>query len=174
MDKCADCGFLAARNIDTRNLDEVEREFRRSGEPPNQIMAGKEIGYPIHKRYPVCFVQEYDLLDLFEKINGDEYKRFLVVIDEERRCEPFTTWKQGFTPKEHQEMIDRQWKLDFEAKREQEDREWRASEEKDRREWQQKQSAKRFRWEVLLVGGVIAVLIVTSQILAAFIERGSL
>ncbi len=71
-------------------------------------------------------------------------------------------------------MLDRKWMLDFQARREQEDREWRAKEEKERREWEQKQSAKRFRWEVLLVGGVVAILVVLSQILAAFIERGSL
>jgi hypothetical protein len=45
MVRCSECGFLAARNIDTRNLDEVEEEFRRNGNPPTEIIAGKEIGY---------------------------------------------------------------------------------------------------------------------------------
>ena len=55
--QCVDCGFLSAKNIYTRNLEEVEEEFRRSGNPPNSIMGGKEIGYPMHKEYPICFVQ---------------------------------------------------------------------------------------------------------------------
>ncbi len=107
MVKCVDCGFLSARNLGTRDLDEVEGEFRRSGNPPNQIMAGKEIGYTIHKRYPLCFVKKYDLLDSFNKTSGEESKRFLVVVNEERPCEPFNKWRQGFTPKEHQAIIDR-------------------------------------------------------------------
>jgi hypothetical protein len=128
MVKCTDCGFLAARNLDTRNLDEVEGEFRRSGNPPTQIIAGKEIGYYRHKRYPICFVQEYDLLDSFERIGGEESTRFLVVIGEDRQCELFTEWLQGFTPKEHREMLDRERRDKFESDIRKGDKRWHIAE----------------------------------------------
>jgi len=115
MVRCSECGFLAARNIDTRNLDEVEEEFRRNGNPPTEIIAGKEIGYYRHKRYPICFVQKHNLLDSFKRISGEESTRFLTVIGEERQCELFIDWHQGYTPKEHQEMIDRERRDKFEA-----------------------------------------------------------
>lgn len=109
MPKCSECGFLAAKNIHTRNLEEVEGGFRRSGNSPNEIMGGKEIGYPRYKEYPICFVQEYDLIDSFERITGRDSEKFLTIVNEERECKAFTEWQQGFTPKEHREMIDRKW-----------------------------------------------------------------
>ena len=151
MVKCAECGFLTARNLGTRNLDEVEMEFRRSGDAPNQLIGGKEVWYPIHKPHPICFVQEYDLLDSFNKISGDKSIKYLGVVNGERQCKPFTTWKQGFTPKEHQEMLDRQWQLEFERKARRSDRKWRAIE----------------LIAFILAGAIVAII-------AALIERGTL
>lgn len=151
MVKCSECGFLAARNIYTRGLDEVEEEFRQNGVPPVGVLGGKEIGYPIQRQQPLCFIREYDLLDSFRKgtKNGGATQSFLAVINEDRRCDPFTKWQQGFTPKEHREMIDRQ--------------EWR--------NWQEKQHKENIKWRITeLIFLVIGAGLFT--LLGAYFARG--
>ncbi|HEY4712449.1 MAG TPA: hypothetical protein VIH69_07265 [Dehalococcoidia bacterium] len=153
MSKCSECGFLAAKNINTRNLEEVEKEFRRSGNSPNEIISGKEIGYPRHKEYPICFVQKYDLIDLFEGISGQNSARFLAIINEERECELFTKWQQGFTPKEHREMMDRERMQKWQTEREEADRKWRSKEQ----------------WQLVIVAGIFTLL---GAIIAWLLTRG--
>lgn len=53
MARCVDCGFLAARDYESRQLVEVDQEFRDSGSPtprPGSV-------YHWQERAPVCFVQ---------------------------------------------------------------------------------------------------------------------
>jgi hypothetical protein len=33
------------------------------------------------------------------------------ILEQERICSEYEKWQQGFTPKEHREMLDRQWML---------------------------------------------------------------
>ncbi len=129
MVKCAECGFLASRNVQSRQLEETEQEIRLEGDSVIAWNTGKPMG---RFEPPVCFMRSPDYeATPFTRIADKEATRFEIQM--ERTCESFTLWQQGFTPKEHREMIDRQWMLDFQAKREQEDREWRTAEEKDRR-----------------------------------------
>jgi hypothetical protein len=54
------------------------------------------------------------------------------IITRDRNCDKagkFTNYQQGFTPKEHKEMMDRKEMLEWQAKREEADREWRSKEE---------------------------------------------
>ena len=142
MAKCSDCGYLAVRNVDSRDLEEAEESFRRKGTGPlAEIYSGK--GHLRHEKQPLCFAMVHSFRDDFEKAIKEgkpENDRVRQIIQKERPCDEFTEWKQGCTPKEHREMLDRQWMLDYRKKREQEDREWRAKEEKERRKWQQEQS----------------------------------
>ena len=39
-----------------------------------------------------------------------------VVLNVEKECKHFTEWHRGFTPKEHQEMIDRKWILEYQER----------------------------------------------------------
>ena len=160
--KCIECGYLAAKNLKTRKLDEVEKEFRKSGIPPNEISGGKEIWYPVHKNYPVCFIQRYDLPHIFDTLSGSESDRFLSIINENRPCEHFATWYQGFSPKEHREMMDRKAMLEWQAEREDADRKWRESQEKrhSREEWN--------RHIFLAVIAIVAVIL--GVILGCFIK----
>jgi len=182
MAKCADCGYLTVRIKSSYSFGEAPSDFRERGVVPVIYDEQGRNQHPFHEQEPICFILKKDLKKEFktETTKGNNTVSAFNVLHKYRDCDTtdttlgFTEYRQGFTPKEHREMLDRQWMLDFKEKREQEDREWRSKEEKERREWQQKQSAKRFRWEVLVVGGVIASLFVISQILAAFIERGSL
>ena len=54
----------------------------------------------------------------------EERKKVYDEIQRDRECEFFTKWKQGFTPKEHREMMDRQFRMEMEEKRRKNDRKW--------------------------------------------------
>jgi len=145
--KCADCGFLAVRHIQTRNLEEVEYESRQEGE----ILTNR------YYRYPVCFVMAVNLRERLEEIENlpenaprqqDAYGNYTwptwedlvkILIDNERECELFTKWRQGYTPKEHQEMMDRERRDKFEQEIRKIERDWQERQRKLDRQWQAKQ-----------------------------------
>ena len=61
---------------------------------------------------------------------GEEDKRKVhSEIQKERSCEYFTPWQQGFTPKEHREMLNRDWMLNYQKEREESDRKWQAKQQ---------------------------------------------
>lgn len=112
MVKCAECGFLAIRNVESRELEEAEKDIREHG--CCTVLIGQIQGHPQlrHTGLPLCFAGRYDLWDESKKetVKGDRNTRGArTVIHKQRRCEGFTKWQLGFTPKEHREMIDRQW-----------------------------------------------------------------
>ena len=149
MVKCIDCGFLATRDYVTRELAEVDSDFRRSGGPTEMP------GSPRHwqDRAPICFVQSVDLQaevlgDLepdypagsrsrSQIFDGAPADVILELFGRERpECEEaFTTWQQGFSPKEHREMLDQKRVLKREDARREEDRRWRADMRKEERAW---------------------------------------
>jgi hypothetical protein len=140
MVKCAECGFLAARNILTRELEEAEKTFREKGTIP---LTGQLEGRPQarHESLPLCFEGVYNLRDEFEEFAGKsnpQYTDVHAVINSERQCNGFVKWQQGYSPKEHREMLDRKWVLEYQEKR-----------EKDNREWQEKQESRHSRQEWL-------------------------
>jgi hypothetical protein len=152
--KCAECGFLAIRNLETRELVEVEADFRKFGHPIGVMRAypatqidgtsfyeqDKYFSY-IHDEIPICFKRIYDFMFWVAKYKDEKKiatdQGVCAILDEERVCSEFTQWKQGFTPKEHQEMIDRQERLKWQAEREDADRKWRESQEsrRSKEEW---------------------------------------
>jgi len=113
MVKCADCGFLTLRDKETGLLVEVNDDYRVSGKVPEYILA-----YENFHNYPICFAMAYDLMPEVERAivhnKNDDSKYALDVITSERICPPkrkeigFVNYQQGFTPKEHREMIDRE------------------------------------------------------------------
>ncbi len=118
MVKCSECGFLALRDRKTGLLMEVIDDYRVSGRVPDDIAAYKEF-----HNWPICFAMAYDLMpevqqaaekQFFEQ--DDDWEPYVLkVITRERECPPkgktlgFTNYQQGFTPKEHREMLDRRW-----------------------------------------------------------------
>ncbi len=163
MVKCADCGFLTLRDNTTGLLVEVEDDYRVSGRVP-PIDA-----YRSYHNYPICFAMACDLLPEVEQAaqkqfveDGNDWGEYVLeVITKERDCPTadkairYTKYQQGFTPKEHREMIDWERMSKLEEKRRKED--------------------KRFRIIELIVLGVIAVIVAGGfTVLGAYIERGSL
>lgn len=161
MVKCAECGFLAVRNVDSRELEEAEESFREKGTGP---LAKQYEGNPHlrHEKQPQCFAMVHSLRDDFKKPIEQkipENGRVKQVILKERECGEFTKWQQGSTPKEHREMLDRKQWLDWQAGREKDDRNFRTQESK---------SNRRYRIiELILVSITIIVILLT-----AFIGRG--
>jgi hypothetical protein len=131
MVKCADCGFLSVRNKETRVLEEGEFETRQSGDIRT-----------FHYDYlPTCFVIAFNLakeigelkqLPKYEEkrdgMGGVIWPQYSDInreaIQRERDCRSFIQWQQGFTPKEHREMMDREWMLKREEERRRNDRKW--------------------------------------------------
>ena len=110
MVNCAGCGFLALRNRDTRGLDEAEQNFRDTGRVP---LTTNLLNY--FEVRPICFAKAFDLREEIQTagsgaiVDSDAgIKAILEVVQGERSCTSFVHWKQGFTPKEHQESLDRQ------------------------------------------------------------------
>jgi hypothetical protein len=78
---------------------------------------------------PICFMQVPDFrvvpynsdakLQLFKVRQNVHYQ-----IHRKRECASFIKWRQGFTPKEHLEMLDRELRMQMDERREKEERRW--------------------------------------------------
>jgi hypothetical protein len=153
MVKCADCGFLSVRHLETRELREAEGSYRETGEIPRDLNRPKQL----YEDVPLCFGR----LRSFDPAKcGSAADRRDALQMEIGSCVGFTEWHHGFTPKEHREMLDGKELRDWQAAREDADRKWR----KD-----QADSERRWRLAQLLVfglaGGIIALV-------AALIQKG--
>jgi hypothetical protein len=115
MVKCAECGFLAVRLRQERILAEAEGNYRETGELPVEF-PGKQ--YYVYEEVPLCFerLRQFSLHQCRSTVGRQE-----VLQQDIGPCVGFTEWRQGFTPKEHREMLDR----------------------REMRDWQEKQDAKR-------------------------------
>ena len=134
MVRCSECGFIAARVWRTREFVEIEDRQRDSGDIKNELGGGLE-------SIPVCFVNSFDIKEEVEAVRKaahdeptqnafDEQRppRWAIhvkqVLNTERDCKWFIKWQQGSTPKEHREMMDRQFMMEMEEKRRKNDRKW--------------------------------------------------
>ena len=114
-------------------------------------------GHKHYDDYPLCFVQAVSFQ--VEAQEDETENAVSSVIRQERKCSNFTPWQQGFTPKEHREMLDRKQLLEWQVEREREDKIFRK---------QESQSNRRYRIAelVLVIFTIIAILA------TAFIGRG--
>lgn len=126
MVKCIDCGYLANRNKESRELVEVERS--ENGDINNPLVlvrgsfdSGLSSWLPVYDD-PVCFARANNLqseirVEPVETSPESVFtKKIRGVITKERTCGRFTDWQQGLTPKEHMEMLDRKTMLEYQAK----------------------------------------------------------
>ncbi len=122
MVKCEGCGFLALRNRLTGELDEVPEDYRSKAEIPRfrrPNMAPRVATWAVwfdhpYSGVPTCSVRAHPLHNEFanKPIAEASREEISATLTKERNCSDrglFTTWQQGFTPKEHREMLDRQW-----------------------------------------------------------------
>lgn len=178
MVKCADCGFLTFRNYQTREFVEAELELREKG-----VITPSHGQVPSLSDYPLCFANAVQLPPEYAAItNGeleapqpdaeayasithhgessaDEHILRWRVMHRQRVCNAFTPWQQGFTPKEHREMVDRQWMIDREDRRDKEMR--------DREDRRDREAKSRHRNELVVFGLVLGALTIIGSMIQA-------
>jgi hypothetical protein len=153
--RCEKCGFLALRNRLTGTLDEAPQEYRWRAEVPTFRRAGVSSGQFISDFYdypyigvPICLVRAYPLHNEFTNQDQASKGEIFRMLEKDRNdCAKrrlFTDWQQGFTPKEHREMLDRRW-----------ERKWRII-------------------ELIVLGVIAVLVAGGFTILGALIERGSI
>ena len=192
MVKCADCGFLTMRNTFTGQLEEVDGDFRKTGNPPQRketVVGGPsnrvaEVTKTPYRHVPICFALAYLLAeeilaseDVRSKYPDLPAPMVLEVITKERPCATHTEWKQGFTPREHREMLDRQHRQAFEneLRKQAWEREDRRDEAMRRREDERDSrleslQTRLHRQELIIIGVGVTIALVLGSIAAAIIE----
>jgi hypothetical protein len=96
--RCADCGLLSLRDETTGDFLEVDEVYRTQGKR-NGILNRADPAM-------VCLAAAADLRKEFHGIPGaDGSGRTLQVIGLSRPCPSMRKWVQGFTPKEHAQMM---------------------------------------------------------------------
>lgn len=150
---CENCGFLALRNRFTGELDEAPQAYRWRAEIPTlrdpqvsgvQSFPSSFYHYP-YTGVPICLVRAHPLHNEFTDQERASESEIFTALTKERNCAErglFTEWQQGFTPKEHREMLDRERMLRWQEEREQAD----------------KKARKRDFWTELLIISTIAIL----------------
>ncbi len=124
MAKCADCGFLAMRNVETRVLCETEGGFRTTGNHPRMVTVRSNV----YEETPICFKDVRDFKEIGVQWPATDAEQRVAALNLDHGCEEWRKWRQGLTPKEHQEMIDRQWMIEREDQRRKDDRSWHIKE----------------------------------------------
>lgn len=201
---CVSCGFLALRSRDGE-LREADEFFRTGAEIDTARFAS---------RRPLCAVRRADFAQevrdylassiefrdpdnrrrLTERSMNPQPRDILPVIQrEDRGCErdgdqPYgwMEWSPGLSPKEHREILDRDFTVKREDERdaalrdwqvEQEERAERRHEEQERRAAAQhrellKAAKTRFFWDIVIAGTAATLLLATATITGALIQSG--
>jgi len=169
MVKCADCGYLGVRHIESQCLLAPSEEHRKTGEPTSREPDPKDVEYAqthisklapgatIVDILPVCALglancrKECGAVGA-QRISPISAKKFM---QDKRECGRFRPWIPGLTPKEHMDM--------------------KALEEQQ--SWQREQAAKEaahHRIELWILGGFVGVCTLISglcSILAALLQH---
>jgi hypothetical protein len=130
MQRCAECGFIALRSTQTRMLVEVDGTIRHRATHGGSLVEFVEA----YELDPVCFVQAFDLPTEGEGHSWPIAK----ILPKPRDCPKFVLWKQGFSPKEHQQMIDSLELINRQNDQRERDRQWEERREDAMRRWEEK------------------------------------
>ncbi len=154
MVRCADCGFLAIlQTSPQRGLVEVDRELRDGNLPALTSADGIRLAF---RPLPICFLRKFELEQEYRKCQSpghpNEPKDFSTVINSQRQCDGFVKWVQGFSPREHHEIIEETELRENQREREEADCTWR--------ERQAEQARRQARWMVIAtwIGPILGAL----------------
>jgi hypothetical protein len=145
MVRCADCGFLAVKHPKNRTLCEVELNLREQGKEWPKTPDGLN---SLYDTIPICFVRAAKLA---EEMHGTGGASFYHVIRRERDCIAFTFWQQGFSPREHKEMLDSKEQRAWQEARHKEDQAFQERMRADERTFQVQQKNSDRRWQFVMV-----------------------
>jgi hypothetical protein len=126
MSRCADCGYLTVRNRVDNSLGEAAIDYREKGAVAMGIDDKGMNLHSLQERLPLCFARQSYLENATSNIKprDNPVQEVVAIIQRDIQCAEFTTWRQGFTPKEHREMIDRQFMMKMEEEHRKNDRKW--------------------------------------------------
>jgi hypothetical protein len=95
---CDKCGFIGVRNIKTRELEEMEDNQRRTGQPV--LIRINQLGdtEPRHEKIPECIMQMQDF-SINPPLSSHALPLFYMQLS--RQCQHYKEWQKGLTPKEH-------------------------------------------------------------------------
>ena len=171
MVTCADCGLLGIVYLVNKQWFHADQRYRSSG-LAEDVAPGLVAHYPAR-----CFALAFNLEQErvgWETAGQDFALATTTVLQWPRDCPEWIKWRNGFSPKEHAEMLDRQRLLDWQAKREDADRDWRERQRgldlearDDERKWREAQDA-RARSTKLVEIALTAALTMLSIVLASF------
>ncbi len=139
MARCAECGYLAVRNRNTQQLEEVGQHYRDTGESPKT-----STGFPAWDSTPMCTRKAFDLA---KEMKAFDASSVLEVISKERNCRNATSYMPGYSPRDHyeKENMDRITQLQAEIR--ERDRQWQQEQRENDRRWQADQEMQRRRWQ---------------------------
>jgi hypothetical protein len=133
MAKCAECGYLAVRHLETQTLVGPGNHQRKTGQPPegNGPRANLDIT-------PVCAVGVPSLRADVGESGVPHAAAAALAMNNDRECSKFTPLIPVLTPKEHLDMAVLEWQRKCEG----EDRQWRREEAKELRDFQDRTHRK--------------------------------
>jgi hypothetical protein len=156
MCKCADCGYLSIRKLDSNVLVEVIAGTRKTWTMPE--IPGKS-QYSQFDPCPVCFVQAANLLE--EARSSPAKDAVLPVITRDRNCSGFIKWCPGYSPKEHREMAMQIELAKLHEEQREKDRRFQDEQREKDRKWQESQAGINRKWQlrVALIGPLLGALL---------------
>lgn len=131
MVKCKDCGYVGAREFQTRILLEVDEGFREQAER-GHVMSNKTLYFG----KPICAAMVFNL---GSEVAGDGRDDTLAILHMNRNCDVFTSWQQGYSPKEHLDMNLLKEQQAAEQSRREQEQEWQRQCDADDRKWREEQ-----------------------------------
>ena len=161
MVQCKNCGFLALRGKNGELL-ESPIDYREQGEHGIVVTEGR----------PLCFAMVPALREEAKSVAADRQK-VLEVIRRDRDCQAFTAWQQGFSPKEHRQMLETERLREWQRKVEQEDRAYRDEQRQKDVEYRDRQEAlsrRAIHVQMWLLGLIVPVIQILTAIVTAWIQ----
>ena len=135
--RCSECGFLGLR-ANTGELVEADEDYRIEGDwnsllfdsLPLPICAAMRFNFVAEKATQLVIESndagssptKTSVITAWERARGSSIQEVQAYLDAVRACFPtdskhgWTQHQPGFTPKEHREMLDREWRLGFERR----------------------------------------------------------
>jgi hypothetical protein len=133
MVRCTDCGFLCVLKIaNSEELTAVPKGVRENWAEPQGSLRGFWSG---NATAGVCFVQALPEEEMRQARTG--LKESEHIVNRDRECASFMRWQQGFSPKEHLELLQIKKQSEFQEERRRGDLEFQEQVRKDDRAFQE-------------------------------------
>ena len=193
MVRCKDCGLLTLRNRVNRELIEADQPFRERPQSV-EIAIIRHNGLPLCFARAFDLAAEFDAanqdrmsradeiaqaqqaeqvrrgqpprMGIITETEGDRRREAARTVSaRERDCASFTPWRQGFTPKEHLEMLDRVERQRWQEEQREKDLRWREQQRKEDKRWRV--------IELIVLAGIATLVAGGFTLLGALIQKGN-